>query len=673
MSAVERLVPASMLSARMAAYGLETPPSFAAVDPAIAAEATRDARQLTATPRLTDEPVSVARLPLPPTPTPPSAPLPTFTPSATRTAALPSPPNPGTATPTLVAATPTPTPVAATPALPTNTPAAPSATPTPNAPTATPTLPPAATPTPTASPAGSPPTATPTNTAAAPTNTPVPPTATATPATAPSATPTPTAPPTFTPTPLPAPVVLAISPNQAVNTGTVSVVITGTNFVSGLSATLRDAFTYTISISSSTPTNIFGLAPAGVFSGTYNLRVTNPDAQFGQLAQAYTATNPAPRITAITPTVGFTNSATPVTITGDNFVAPAAGALDGFALTNVTYISSTQLTAVAPSNVMPTGLFSLTITNPGPTAPAGALPNAFTVASPPRNLRAAGGDGLVSLGWEGSTPPPQAYEVQVTTNITSPTWTPLPLTTTNFTYHQPATNGTTYWYRVRAHYPGGIFSGFSNTASAIPATIAVTTPVTVTCSPTGVINCGPDALLIDAQPPPITAGLTLVTDTGVITLDYGPGEGIIDGAGYDLVYYERPNTLSGTQIIFLDYSRIQVSPDGVVWTTVFEWNGDPPPGQDVSNTNIACYGDDSCDWQPAPPGQEGERDDEPILAADLWPDEDGSPPPPWNTGIAIDLAGVAESGVRYRYVRFTRPPSGAPDQYTEVDAIYRLN
>lgn len=667
LSAVERLVPASMLSARMAAYGLETPPSFAAVDPAIATEAIQDVLQLTATPRLTDEPVSVARLPIPPTPT--RTPLPTFTPSPTRTAA-PPPPNPATATPTLVPATPTPTPAAATPALPTNTPAAPSATPTLSAPTATSTLPPAATPTATASPAGSPPTATPTNT-------PVPPTATATPATAPSATPTHTATPTFTPTPLPAPVVLAISPNQAVNTGTVSVVITGTNFVSGLSATLRDAFTYTISISSSTPTNIFGLVPAGVFSGTYNLRVTNPDAQFGQLAQAYTATNPAPRITAITPTVGFTNSTTPVTITGDNFVAPAAGALDGFALTNVTYVSPTQLTAVAPSNVMPTGLFSLTITNPGPTAPAGTLPNAFTVASPPRNLRAAGGDGLVSLGWEGSTPPPQDYEVQVTTDITSPTWASLPLTTTNFTYHQPATNGTTYWYRVRARYPGGILSGFSNVATAMPATIAVTTPVTVTCSPTGVTNCGPDALLIDAQPPPITAGLTLVYTDGIITLDYGPGEGIIDGPGYDLAFYERPNTLSGSTVvtdgIFLDYSRIEISSDGAVWSVVFEWNGEPAPGQDVSNTNIACYAADDPACRLDDIWKVGEGEDEPIPATALLPDQDGSPPPPWNTGIAIDLAGVAESGVRYRYVRFTRPANAAPDQFTEVDAIYRLN
>ncbi|MFQ5612204.1 MAG: IPT/TIG domain-containing protein [Anaerolineae bacterium] len=671
----QRIVLANMLAAEGADYGLSTPLAFAPLDPAIATEALTDLLGLTVTPEANEAPVAVVALPVTPTPT--KTPLPTFT--ATR---RPVPPPTATSIPT-ASDTPSPT-EAATPLPPASTPVPPTATPLPPTPvpstaTASATPPPANTPTATPPPAPTPPTPTP----PPPTGTPAPtqpptasPTATASDTPTATFTATPTETPTATPT-LPAPVVLAISPGQGVNTATVPVVITGSNFVSGLSAVLSAGATYSISVGGSTSSQIFGTIPTSVFSGTYDLQVTNPDLQSDQLTAAYTATNPLPQITMITPSVGFTGSATPVTINGAYFVDPASGDLDGYALTNVTYVSSTQITAVAPTAAMPTGPFTLTVTNPGPTAPASSLPDAFTVASSPRELKAAGSDGLVSLGWTGSNPPPQNYEVQVTTDISNPLWTTLPLTTATSTYHLTATNGITHWYRVRAQYAGGQVSDFSNVAPALPLTIGVTMPVTVTCSITGVSACD-NALEIDAKPPPGEIGLTLVFTPGSIILDYGPGEGVVDGPGPDLVYYERPTASTDPPVtpspqngIWMDLARIEVSPDGVDWTLVFEWNEDGPPGQNVANSDLACYADDSCDL--APGSYPGEFQHNFIRAADLLGDLDGPPLTPWETGIRIDLAGVADSGVRYRYVRFSRPPGGSPDEPTDVDAIYRLN
>ena len=51
--------------------------------------------------------------------------------------------------------------------------------------------------------------------------------------------------------------------------------------------------------------------------------------------------------------------------------------MDGTSLLNVTWTSATTLTAVVPST-MPIGIYTLAVTNPGPSNP-GSLPNAFQV------------------------------------------------------------------------------------------------------------------------------------------------------------------------------------------------------------------------------------------------------------------------------------------------------
>jgi hypothetical protein len=73
-------------------------------------------------------------------------------------------------------------------------------------------------------------------------------------------------------------------------------------------------------------------------------------------------------------------SSVPVTITGNNFESGSGlgATLDGTSLLNVTWTSATTLTADVPSS-LPVGVYTLTVTNPGPASPSDSLANAFQV------------------------------------------------------------------------------------------------------------------------------------------------------------------------------------------------------------------------------------------------------------------------------------------------------
>lgn len=308
-------------------------------------------------------------------------------------------------------------------------------------------------------------------------------------------------------------------------------------------------------------------------AGYYDLTVTNPDGRLGTLPYAYTATNPIPLVTAITPgATVITSTDLTIDIAGDYFrntgsPGSLAASLGGMPLTPLAYVSPTTLTATLPasSSIMALGVYSLTVTNPGPTDPTADLINAFTV----------------------------------------------------FTYTE---------------------------------------------------MCDPVPACYDAVGPGEPNGLPvnlLISD--VITIDFGIENGISDGTGYDMVFYEWPNTdIGGGELgILLDYVRIDLSENGVDWYIVFEWDGDNPG--DVAGTNIDSYATDA----------DGESDNEPIPWYDLVA---GPPSSPHNGGIAIDI-GVAAQAVQppqgqlpdgpFRWVRVS-VPAGASDG-AQVDAIVRLN
>ncbi len=259
--------------------------------------------------------------------------------------------------------------------------------------------------------------------------------------------------------------------------------------------------------------------------------------------------------------------------------------------------------------------------------------------APPQGLRAAGGDGQVSLGWEANSEPDLAGYILYRSTTPGSGYEEIATLSTTDCLDTGLTNGESYYYLVKAFDTFGGQSDPSDEVQATPS--AITEPY-----PSCVIgNCN------DAQGPPDGVWDNIHVGEEII-LDLGEGNGIIDGDGYDLVYYEREYLDTGK--VQLDWVIVELSADGSSWHTVFYW-GDGVPSV---NTNIASYATDG----------DGEADNEEIPFDDLWP---SSTDPVYQTGVAIDIEGLAPSGFAYRYLRISCPGDGGDP--AEPDAIERLN
>ena len=84
----------------------------------------------------------------------------------------------------------------------------------------------------------------------------------------------------------------------------------------------------------------------------------------------------APTLSAITPALAPNDIDAPVTITGAGFAASPTASLGGTPLTNVTFVSSTTLTATVPWGMNP-GVYALKVINPG--GGSASLADAFNV------------------------------------------------------------------------------------------------------------------------------------------------------------------------------------------------------------------------------------------------------------------------------------------------------
>ncbi|HEY4689530.1 MAG TPA: hypothetical protein VIK33_09475 [Anaerolineae bacterium] len=206
--------------------------------------------------------------------------------------------------------------------------------------------------------------------------------------------------------------------------------------------------------------------------------------------------------------------------------------------------------------------------------------------------------------------------------------------------------------------------------------IATPNPTPIDCD--GSTNCGA------AGGPPGTGGpppYASVDPGQYLILDLGSGNGILNGNGYDFVFYEREADPIPTGFIQMDAVTVELSLDGITWYTAFAWNlGNEALAQ---NSNVAplAYSTGGvpginlepryCDTQP------GATTNEIIFmqasgggpTCDLWGGLWGTAP--INTGIAIDINGVIPppTGEGYRYLRIT----AQGPQPAEVDAIERLH
>src|SRR5262249_2116455 len=122
-------------------------------------------------------------------------------------------------------------------------------------------------------------------------------------------------------------------------------------------------------------TSITATTPAHA-SGAVNVAVTNSDGQSGTLTNGYTynTVNPAPTVTAISPTSGSAAGGTAVTITGTGFLSGATVSFGGPDATGVNVVSGPSITATTPAHAA--GAVNVVVTNTD--AKSGTLTNGFT-------------------------------------------------------------------------------------------------------------------------------------------------------------------------------------------------------------------------------------------------------------------------------------------------------
>jgi hypothetical protein len=170
---------------------------------------------------------------------------------------------------------------------------------------------------------------------------------------------------------------LAISsvvPNAAPGDGGRPVTIFGAGFQVGATVTFGSLSAQSVTFVSSSQLDV--LTPVSS-SGTVNVTVTNPGGQSATLTNGFTFQNVS--ISSVSPSSGPASGGTTVTINGNNFASGLTVNFGGVPATSVTFISSSQVTAVTPAS--PAGTVGVQVVNP--TGQSATLQNSFTFIGPP--------------------------------------------------------------------------------------------------------------------------------------------------------------------------------------------------------------------------------------------------------------------------------------------------
>jgi hypothetical protein len=177
--------------------------------------------------------------------------------------------------------------------------------------------------------------------------------------------------------PAPAPTVSSISPNTGSTAGGTTVTITGTNFVSGATASFGGVAAPNVNVSNGT--TLTAVTPAHA-AGTVSVVVTNTDGQSGTLTNAFTyapaGPGPAPTVVQVSPNSGPTTGGTTVTISGSNFVTGATVTFGGSAASGISIVNSTTINAVTPAHMQ--GPVDVSVTNTD--GQTGTLSSGYTYA-----------------------------------------------------------------------------------------------------------------------------------------------------------------------------------------------------------------------------------------------------------------------------------------------------
>jgi len=185
-----------------------------------------------------------------------------------------------------------------------------------------------------------------------------------------------------------APVVTGIDPDNGENDAPVSVLITGSGFEPGATATLLMGVepdipgTNTLRLNATAISCDFDIT--GAETGAWDIRVENDDGQGFTLPGAFVVRNPAPVITDINPTTGLTSeSAKGIILNGTGFKAGASVVLMKGAA-NITAavitVDPLQVSCTVDLTGAEPGLWSVVLTNPD--TQSDVLADAFTVSHP---------------------------------------------------------------------------------------------------------------------------------------------------------------------------------------------------------------------------------------------------------------------------------------------------
>jgi len=184
----------------------------------------------------------------------------------------------------------------------------------------------------------------------------------------------------------PAPIVTKIEPDNGLNsTGTIEVDITGENFRSGATAMIGETALSPVTVNSSTSITAT-YAISGKTAGSYNVKVTTDWGTSEPLADGFTVKNPAPTVTAISPTSASNAADKSVTFTGTGFLAGASVQLrdpdsvnPNIDLTNESVSSKTSMTATVPAGKV-VDTYNVVVTNTD--SQSGTLSEGFQIKLP---------------------------------------------------------------------------------------------------------------------------------------------------------------------------------------------------------------------------------------------------------------------------------------------------
>jgi hypothetical protein len=296
-----------------------------------------------------------------------------------------------------------------------------------------------------------------------------------------------------------------------------------------------------------------------------------------------------------------------------------------------------------------------TATNPAPPAPAG-LGVVNTSAQ------------LVSLAWSNNSATDlDFWRYHILRGLTSggPYAEVGTATQAAFVDNSGLVTGTTYYYVVQAEDLALQTSGFSNEAAGTPNLIVNPNPAPDCTVPDPPANCG-SAGTIDGNWASINPTQTLI-------LDLGAGNGILDGPGYDLVYYERETPGSVPSAIQMDWVTVELSLNNTdPWYVVFVWNLGSEPY--AANSSIAPFASPTANpavWCDLFAGASNQDSIQLGACGTSLLGLYGKPPR--NTGILIDINnGIVPppTGEGYRYIRIRGVSSGQP---AEIDGVERLH